>query len=69
MIKNFKIIFGAPEDVLIVFGDYGLRNTMKGCEPHISRRLRRILKNAGYELYEWATPTSLREGTKVPRSG
>ncbi len=52
MIAEFKKKFGLPEHVLIVFGDYGKLETMKGCEPHISKRLRKIFKNNGYELYK-----------------
>ena len=52
MIMEFKKKFGLPEHVLIVFGDYGNLETMKGCEPHISKRLRKLFKDNGYELYK-----------------
>ena len=52
MIAAFREKFGLPKDVLIIFGDYGQLETMKGCEPHISKRLRKIFKDNGYELYK-----------------
>jgi hypothetical protein len=52
MIKNFKKIYGSPNNVLIVYGDYDKIDTMKGCEPHISKRLRKLYKRHGYEIYK-----------------
>jgi len=51
MIRNFKHMFGPPERVLIVFGDYDKTETMRGCEPHISKRMKRLFMINGYELY------------------
>ena len=52
MINNFKNKFGKPDKVIIVFGDHdkGSHN-MKGIEPVICKKFRRIFKNAGYENY------------------
>ena len=52
MIKNFTKKFGNKEDILIVFGDYDKGNyNMKGKEPSICKKFRRIFKNAGFEIY------------------
>jgi len=52
MIKNFTNKFGSPEDVIIILGDYDRGNhIMKGCEPTILKRIRRIFKNAGFQVY------------------
>ena len=52
MINNFKNKFGTPDKVIIVFGDHdkGSHN-MKGIEPVICKKFRRIFKNAGYKVY------------------
>ena len=52
MIKNFSSKFGSPKNALIVFGDYDKKDTMKGSEPHISKRIRKIFKRHGYETYK-----------------
>jgi len=51
MMEEFRKKFGPPDNVLIIFGDYGRKDTMKGCEPHISRRIKRLFRNYGYEVY------------------
>jgi len=52
MIENFKNKFGTPDKVIIVFGDHdeGQLN-MKGLEPSICKKFRRIFKNAGYKVF------------------
>ena len=52
MINNFKNKFGKPDKVIIVFGDHdkGSHN-MKGIEPVICKKFRRIFKNVGYKVY------------------
>jgi predicted metallopeptidase len=52
MVENFKNKFGTPDKVIIVFGDHdkGSHN-MKGLEPNICKKFRRIFKNAGYKVY------------------
>ena len=52
MLKNFEKTFGSPKNVIIVFGDYDKLDTMHGCEPHISKRLRGLLVIYGYEVYK-----------------
>ena len=51
MIKNFKKKYGEPKDVIFVMGDYDKGENMKGKEPVICKKFRRIFKNAGYETY------------------
>jgi hypothetical protein len=52
MIKNFENKFGQPKDVIFVVGDYDKGDhNMKGVEPVICKKFRRIFKNAGYENY------------------
>jgi len=51
MIKNFSNKFGSQKDVIFIMGDYDKGDTMKGVEPVICRKFRKIFKNAGYETY------------------
>jgi len=52
MIENFKNKFGTPDKVIIVFGDHDEgQHNMKGLEPSICKKFRRIFKNAGYKVF------------------
>lgn len=51
MIKNFETKFGEPKDVIIAIGDYDKNEQLKGTEPSICKRFRRIFTNAQYPLY------------------
>jgi len=52
MIKNFKNKFGTSENSIIVMGDYDKGDyNMKGKEPVILKKFRRIFKNAGYKTF------------------
>ena len=52
MINNFKKKFGKPEKVICVMGDFDKGNNhMKGLEPVICRRFRKLFRNAGYKTY------------------
>lgn len=51
MIKNFQKKFGKPNECLIVYGDYDKKEHMKGKEPIISKRMKKIFRKNGYELY------------------
>ena len=52
MIKNFSNKFGKPDDCIIVLGDYDKgEHNMKGKEPIINRRIRKIFRNNGYKVY------------------
>lgn len=52
MVNNFKEKFGKPEDVIVVIGDYDKENNMKGKEPIINRRIRKIFRNNKFEVYK-----------------
>ena len=53
MIQNFKEKYGKPEDVIVVIGDYDKGdNNMKGKEPIINRRIRKIFRNNKFEIYK-----------------
>jgi len=52
MIKNFSNKFGKPEDCIVVLGDYDKgEHNMKGKEPIINRRIRKIFRNNSYKVY------------------
>jgi hypothetical protein len=52
MIQNFKNKYGTPEDTIFVMGDYDKGGyNMKGKEPVICKKVRRLFKNAGYQTY------------------
>ena len=51
MIQNFKNKFGEPDKNVICYGDYSKDNNIKGLEPTINKKFRRIFRNAGYETY------------------
>jgi len=52
LITNFSNKYGKPENTIFVMGDHDTGSyNMKGVEPIICKRIRRIFKNAGYESY------------------
>ena len=52
MIKNFENKFGKPNKCTVILGDYDKEDGhMKGKEPIINRRIRKIFKNNGYDVY------------------
>ena len=52
LIKNFSNKFGKANDTIFIIGDYDKGDyNMKGCEPAICKKFRRIFKNAGYKTY------------------
>jgi hypothetical protein len=52
MIKNFQNEYGNPTDTIFVIGDWDKGDyNMKGKEPTICKKFRRIFKNAGYRTY------------------
>jgi hypothetical protein len=52
MIKNFSNKFGKPDECTVILGDYDKGNGhMKGKEPIINRRIRKIFRNHGYKVY------------------
>ena len=48
LVKNFQKKFGKPNECIIAYGDYDKKEHMKGLEPVINKRFRRIFKNAGF---------------------
>jgi hypothetical protein len=51
MIKNFENKFGKPNECTVILGDYDKGNGhMKGKEPIINRRIRKIFRNNGYDI-------------------
>lgn len=52
MLKNFENKFGSKDNILVVMGDYdkGSHN-MRGKEPTICKKFRRLFKNKGYEIH------------------
>ena len=51
MIDNFKNKFGEPDKIIIAFGDHDKgQHNMKGLEPVICKKFRRIFKNAGFQV-------------------
>jgi hypothetical protein len=52
MVKNFKNKFGETTDTIIVLGDYDKGDyNMRGKEPTILKKIRRIFKNGCYKTY------------------
>lgn len=52
MVKNFSNKFGKPENTIFVIGDYDKGDYhMKGLEPVICKKFRRIFKNTGYKTF------------------
>ena len=51
MIKKFQEKFGRPNSVVIIFGDYSKTDTMKGSEPHIVKKLKRLFRQHHYLVY------------------
>jgi hypothetical protein len=52
MIKNFENKFGKPNECTIILGDYDKGDGhMKGKEPIINRRIRKIFRNNSYDVY------------------
>ena len=48
-LKRFKSVFGAPEDVVVIFGDWEQRQGMSyGKEPTKGKSCRKLLRQAGY---------------------
>ena len=52
MINNFKNKYGEAKNSIFILGDYDKGHyNMKGLEPAICKKFRRIFKNAGYKTY------------------
>jgi|688.fasta_scaffold106123_3 hypothetical protein len=52
MVNNFSMKFGKPGKTIFVMGDHDKGSYhMKGLEPVISKKFRRIFRNAGYKTF------------------
>jgi hypothetical protein len=52
MVKNFQNKYGKPDETIFVMGDYDKGDyNMKGKEPVICKKFRRIFRNAGYTTF------------------
>jgi hypothetical protein len=51
MIANFRNKYGDPKDVIVIMGDYDKEKNMKGKEPTICKKLRKIFRKEKYNLY------------------
>jgi len=51
MLKRFSEKFGKPKETIVIFGDYDKKETMKGSEPHIAKRMKKVIVDRGYKLY------------------
>lgn len=50
MLEDIKEKIGKPKDTTIIYGDYSGTH-MKGKEPLISKRIKKLLRDEGYEVY------------------
>jgi len=51
MLKNFDKRYGSPKLTNVIIGDYDKPNNPRGKEPCITKRLRKLLKLFGYNVY------------------
>ena len=52
MLNNFEKKFGDPKSTNVIMGDYDKGNKhMKGKEPCINKRIRKLLRTRGYNVY------------------
>jgi hypothetical protein len=52
MLNNFCKKFGKPDNIICVMGDFDKGNNhIKGVEPVICKKFRKIFRNAGYKTY------------------
>jgi len=50
MLNRFQDKMGTPKEIIVVVGDYSDKG-FKGKEPSISKKIRKLFKNRGYETY------------------
>lgn len=52
MVKNFKQKMGEPNKTVIIYGDYDNNGIhLKGKEPIVSKKIRKVLREAKYKVY------------------
>jgi hypothetical protein len=52
MIKNFKKKFGSESEVLVILGDFDKKENMRGKEPVINRKIKKLFVKAKFEVYK-----------------
>jgi hypothetical protein len=52
MIKNFKKKFGSESEVLVILGDFDKKENMRGKEPVINRKIKKLFVKAKFEIYK-----------------
>lgn len=50
MINNFRKKYGSPKNTVILMGDFSQKHQMKFCEPTKGKSIRKLFKDAGYQL-------------------
>ena len=50
MLNRFEQVFGSPEEVVILMGDWSENRPMKYQEPTMGKSMRRLFRNHGYKL-------------------
>jgi hypothetical protein len=50
MINKFKKKYGSPKNTVILMGDFSQTHQMKFCEPTKGKSIRKLFKDAGYQL-------------------
>jgi RNase H-fold protein (predicted Holliday junction resolvase) len=51
IIKNMERIYGKKEKCVVIIGDYSRKGGLKGQEPTITKKVRKIIEKGGYETY------------------
>ena len=51
MLNNFEKRYGSPKLTNVIIGDYDKPNNPRGKEPCITKRIRKLLKLFGYDVY------------------
>ena len=51
MINKFAEVYGTPDKYIVIVGDYSKNINFKGKEPTINKKIRDLLRNAGYTVY------------------
>ena len=64
MMNRFEKMFGSPDNITILMGDFSRKTSMKYCEPTKGKSIRKLFKDRGYRLYlvnEYNTSCKLYE--------
>ena len=51
MMNRFEKIYGSSKECIIILGDYSEKNSKKGNEPSVTRKIRKIFMKRGYKVY------------------